>query len=324
MAFSKIILNGTVLMDVTGTGAGEKDVFKGKKFVDARGVHLIGKSLAFQGDIEQDENGYLILNPDRTETTQLFTLEQLQNLSLANADLSSDTIIYSGTYLRPYLFKNNTKIKTFIGNSVTSAAGSTFGAGNVSQTFQGCTSLIEVSLPLLTNLASAQNIFYGCTNLVTVNLSWKNITQLGNSNFYKCQKMNLINLVMPKLTSSIPANCFQQNYLLEKADLYSSNSTLSNPSIVNAGFYACSKLDTIILRYENGVIALEKTGAFTNTPFASGKAGGTLYVPQALVSSYQAATNWKTILGYTTNSIQAIEGSEYEHYYADGTEVPTE
>ena len=66
---------------------------------------------------------------------------------------------------------------------------------------------------------------------------------------------------------------------------------------------------------------LVNINAFTNTPFASGKAGGTLYVPSALVSEYQAATNWSTILGYSTNSIAAIEGSEYENAYADGTSI---
>lgn len=57
------------------------------------------------------------------------------------------------------------------------------------------------------------------------------------------------------------------------------------------------------------------------TPFASGGTGGTLYVPNALKSSYQSASNWSTILGYATNSIQAIEGSYYETHYADGTVI---
>ena len=49
MAFSKIILNGTTLMDVTGTGAGEDDVTKGKRFTDVRGLQFTGKTILTRG-----------------------------------------------------------------------------------------------------------------------------------------------------------------------------------------------------------------------------------------------------------------------------------
>ena len=89
---------------------------------------------------------------------------------------------------------------------------------------------------------------------------------------------------------------------------------------VTALFSGCTKLNVLVIR-RNGVCALLYTNAFDNTPFASGKAGGTLYVPQAQIAAYQAATNWSTILGYSTNSIQAIEGSAYENAYVDGTPI---
>ena len=76
--------------------------------------------------------------------------------------------------------------------------------------------------------------------------------------------------------------------------------------------YRSLSLNKIILRNSNAVVTLNNTSELNNTPFASGGAGGTLYVPSALISSYQSATNWSTILGYSTNSIQAIEGSAYE------------
>lgn len=51
--------------------------------------------------------------------------------------------------------------------------------------------------------------------------------------------------------------------------------------------------------------------------------GTVIYVPSDLVSSYEADTTWasmKTSNGFT---FSAIEGSEYEFYYADGTPIPT-
>ena len=66
--------------------------------------------------------------------------------------------------------------------------------------------------------------------------------------------------------------------------------------------------------------SLSNVNAFTGA-FASGGTGGTLYVPQALIASYQSATNWSTILGYANNQILPIEGSIYETQYADGTPI---
>lgn len=108
---------------------------------------------------------------------------------------------------------------------------------------------------------------------------------------------------------------FMRNTALTAVDLGSTATRF-----VTALFSGCTKLNVLVIR-RNGVCALLYTNVFDNTPFASGKAGGTLYVPQAQIAAYQAATNWSTILGYSTNSIQAIEGSAYENAYVDGTPI---
>ena len=82
-----------------------------------------------------------------------------------------------------------------------------------------------------------------------------------------------------------------------------------------------ANLATLIIRNANVVPTLGNISWFNNTPFASGKSGGTLYVPSALISSYQSASNWNTILGYANNQILPIEGSVYENAYADGTPI---
>lgn len=83
-------------------------------------------------------------------------------------------------------------------------------------------------------------------------------------------------------------------------------------------FEACTVFNTLILR-NTSLVSLAGQNAFSGTLFEQNKAGGTLYVPSALISSYQSASNWSTILGYANNSIQAIEGSQYETHYADGS-----
>lgn len=81
-----------------------------------------------------------------------------------------------------------------------------------------------------------------------------------------------------------------------------------------------SVMSTLILR-KSSVTTLSNINAFLDTPFASGGTGGTIYVPSALIDSYKSATNWSTLNGYGTVTWAAIEGSQYENYYADGTAI---
>lgn len=90
--------------------------------------------------------------------------------------------------------------------------------------------------------------------------------------------------------------------------------------IGNSAFAKCSSLKTVVIR-KTSVPNLVNINVFGNSPFASGGSGGTLYVPSSLISSYQGATNWSTILGYANNQIKAIENSIYETQYADGTPI---
>ena len=96
-------------------------------------------------------------------------------------------------------------------------------------------------------------------------------------------------------------------------------------------FEWCSKLSMMVIRDSNKVSPLSNISAFNNTPFASGKSGGTLYVPYGLISGYETASNWATILGYPNNQIKSIESTHVDPnapidltlYYADGTLIPT-
>ena len=94
----------------------------------------------------------------------------------------------------------------------------------------------------------------------------------------------------------------------------------SDGSFGGSSFVNTATLDTFIIR-ANSVMPLGGINNFDGTCFASDKTGGTLYVPSSLISSYQGATNWTTILGYANNQIKAIEGSIYETQYADGTPI---
>ena len=76
-------------------------------------------------------------------------------------------------------------------------------------------------------------------------------------------------------------------------------------------FNQCKSLTTLILR-SPVVCTLAATSAFNSTPFNSTSTEATVYVPQALVETYQAATNWATLYTGGRCNFVAIEGSEYE------------
>lgn len=117
------------------------------------------------------------------------------------------------------------------------------------------------------------------------------INQMRTSAVQRCNALTIVDLDASKL----------ENYALQQAN----------------------NLSTLILR-NTSITTLSGIQTFISTPFASGGAGGTIYVPSALISAYQAATNWSTVNGYGTITWAAIEGSIYETQYADGTPIPTE
>jgi hypothetical protein len=65
--------------------------------------------------------------------------------------------------------------------------------------------------------------------------------------------------------------------------------------VTTIGTYAfrnCSNLIALILRLTDKIATLSNTNTFNNSAIANGT--GYIYVPSALLSDYQAATNWNT------------------------------
>lgn len=167
------------------------------------------------------------------------------------------------------------------------------GTGSGGYQFSGCTGLIHIFLP---NGATGQYMFNGCSNLQTAVLGGTGA--MNQNDYYNCSKLEIVDT--------------------------------RNSRVHTNSFSGCSKLATLIIR-RTSLCTLSNINAFTNTPFASGKAGGILYVPADLISEYEAATNWSTILGYTNNQIKSIESTHTDPdafldltlYYGDGTPLGT-
>ena len=160
-----------------------------------------------------------------------------------------------------------------------------------------------------------------CNGLLTVTVLYDS-TQRDSGEYVIANNAELKTIVWRGFVY-LQQNCFRPGPKVEVCDLEKAHTIQSNV------FYGCP-LKTLILRRTDAITILANTNAFSNTTeFRSGGTGGTLYVPNDLISSYQSASNWSTILGYANNQIKSIESTHTDPtapfdmtlYYADGTPI---
>lgn len=185
--------------------------------------------------------------------------------------------------------------------------------------FQDCSSLTSATFPALATIES--NAFKGSK---LTSASFPLATSVGGTAFEACQSLTSISLPSVTTPSNFAYNCqnltsvdlsacttvaggtFQQCYKLATLDLPACT------KIQNNAFYNARILSTLILR-NSTVVTLDNVGAFTNTPLRGyNSLSGTVYVPQALISSYQTASNWSSLYSGGHCTFAAIEGSQYE------------
>ena len=167
--------------------------------------------------------------------------------------------------------------------------------------FKTYAKITELYLPV------AENIGYACIQgspITKENIYTPMAKVVENAAFYQCGNIDEVNF-LPN-AETLGAQCLSGIGSLTKVDL--PKVTTINQST----FSSDSKLKTVILRTAEKCCALNNVSAFDGTPFASGGTGGTVYVPSALISTYQTATNWSTLYAAGTCNFVAIEGSEYE------------
>jgi hypothetical protein len=178
------------------------------------------------------------------------------------------------------------EVDSLIDGTITSVSSNATKVGDYR--FRNCDSLVTVSLPNAKSIGS--NSFYNCDALTTFEAP--NVTTLGSNGFYQCMK--LASVTMPKVTT-IPSSCFGNCTGLTTADF------TALTKIEGSAFGNTVKLVALILR-GSSVVTLSSTNVFSMSGIATtGK--GYIYVPAALLSSYQTASNWST---YAAN-FRAIE-----------------
>lgn len=201
--------------------------------------------------------------------------------------------------------------------------------------FTDCTSLEKVVLND-TITAIQGSVFHGCTSLTEIENLHKNIDTLGTYAFYAVPAQMDINL--PKVTELTTGTFKSSGITKVRLDGITTMNGNSGGSGTQGNFASCGNLTTVILGeavtsigssdfYNCTALSVFVCQAatpptlggsvFGKTPIASGT--GYIYVPEASLADYQAATNWATyaaqIKGFTeVDSLpsSATEGDCYK------------
>lgn len=179
--------------------------------------------------------------------------------------------------------------------------------------FLGCQALTAIDLPNVTQVN--RDAFKSCGRLSTINLpkvtaldsgvftnsaiqqaNFPLVTTIGDKCFYTTK--HLISANLPLITS-LPIDSFRLS-IIQTADF----AAITN--INRTAFTDCTKLETLIIRTSSVCVISDISIALRGSKIAAGT--GYIYVPDNLVDSYKAATNW-VALANQIKPISALEAS---------------
>lgn len=176
----------------------------------------------------------------------------------------SNYIFASATTVERLAFSNNVYIVSIVGQKITALGESAF---------LGCSKLEIVDMPDLVEIGDY--CFKATTKLQSITL--EKCTSLGRDVF----NSSGIKTISLPLVETLQQAVFYQCYSLTRIDFGALKSILSS----NA-FSFCSNLEAVIIRQADSVVNVSASGIFNSSNNVY------FYVPDALVDSYKAATNW--------------------------------
>lgn len=237
--------------------------------------------------------------PNGITSINSYTFGDCANLALTSLP-SGIVSIYN------YAFYNCPNLAlTSLPNTVTSIS---------SSAFMNCRNITISELPIgVTSLQS--NAFTGCTSITSIrsdavitSTSYPFMTGTASN-----PTMSLTSVSFPNMDTSSIGYLFGNVTAAYACQLLAFADIGSTKQISSNAFANCYALETLVLRRSDAICALANVSAFTNTPMRGyNNLTGTVYVPSALISSYQSATNWSTLYNGGTVTFAAIEGSDYE------------
>lgn len=186
-------------------------------------------------------------------------------------------------------------------NTISATAANYFdlGSNSSNQANTALGKVVSASFPALRTISGYT--FRRWVALETIYLP--SLTYMNGSgyDFYYCQRLK--EFIAPSLSYILSGNAFQYCSVLKKVDL-------GNPTRIPTYFFSnATAVEAFIIRKTDAICTLQSANSISGaTKIVNGT--GYIYVPSALVSSYQTANYWSAY----SNQIRAIED-----YSDDGT-----
>ena len=236
--------------------------------------------------------------------------QSIESMDLSHWDVSKVTTLFAAFY-------GMSKLRSLDLSSWTPSVVTT-----MKQLFYGCACLQSVKMPQATcsALTTLEGAFQNCNTLQTVDLTDFDTPALTNIHYmfyqdYRLHSLDMSDMSLANVTT--PANgdfgvqistaryvIFPDDMAILGNSAITTNKGLkeitlpaSVTSIGSQAFSTCSYLTSVTL-LSNSLVTLSNVNAFESTP-----ANLKIYVPAALLSTYQSATNWVTI----ASQIEAIQ-----------------
>ena len=346
MGVAKVILNGDTLIDVTQKTVTSSNLLSGETALNAAGQDIVGTYSGGGDDYTKkmiDRSITTIDWPNGITSIGDYAFAQCTNFApqslpnnitsigayafyyCGNLDISS---LPSGiTSIGEYSFAYCSKISwTSLPSGITAIP------GNI---FRECRKLALTSLPNITSVGSyaflnnamlalttlpstlttiQSSAFNGCSSITTISSDAPISTLSGGAfNGTSSCRSNLVSAFFPNMVVSVLYSTFGASATSNACTKLEVIDLGKTEKIGASAFTNCFKLQTMILRKTDGITILDNTNAFNNTPMAGyNSLTGTVYVPSALISTYQTATNWSSLYDQGLLAFAAIEGSQYE------------
>lgn len=182
--------------------------------------------------------------------------------------------------------------------------------------FAACKNITVVENPTVYGIG--ENCFSGCSNLVSAEItSTKQLDIYAHNAFFNCPKLERVQFNF-RNTAYINT-VFGGNYMMNlsrnvnTAILTYSNSAHADKtlSLRYTIFYGANALRALVLKSDNLIISEMEASANTFGGIYSNPTESTIYVPSALIGTYQTATNWSALYDAGV-TFAPIEGSIYD------------
>lgn len=285
-----------------------------KTAIEAKGVTVPTNALisdydAYVEDISTGEDTLALALRNQVTSFTDNTLTSIRSYGMANMSALTSVSMPELQTINTYAFYNDANL---VMNGWQFPKAKTIG----NYAFRYCYGLTgEVTLPS-TVTSIGQYSFASCKNMTKFTATGA-ITTLGTYTFVGASadhKMTMTECYLPNLGTSIALNLNWGHSTaayacqsLEIVDIGKAKSIAANT------FANCYKLSTLIMRRTGTATTCANVSAFLNTPLRGySSRTANIYVPEALIDTYKAASVWTTINGYGYVTWNKLEGSIYE------------